>query len=172
MTTIYVSQGEHAVSRDANVVLQTMLGSCVSTCLYDTDRGVGGLNHMVLPNMLSGSTPFGVSPHVNDLETLINAALKAGANRRALEAKVFGGARMLGSGADIGNMNARFVFDFLQAEGIPCRSQSIGGTQARRLKFWPTSGRVQQRFVTDVPIETLSRPRAPEKPKQQEVELF
>jgi hypothetical protein len=39
---IHVIQGEYHVSADSNVMLTTVLGSCVSTCLHDPVAGVGG----------------------------------------------------------------------------------------------------------------------------------
>lgn len=172
MSTQYVGQGEFVASHDPDTILQTMLGSCVSTCLYDPEHRAGGLNHLVLPNTQADS-PFATVTQVNDMEQLINAVLKSGALRSGLRAKVFGGASMIAGATDIGMSNARFVLDFLEAEGIAVEAKSVGGTRARRLKFWPTSGRVQQKFVANQSIEEITMPTLPPvAPAGSDLELF
>ena len=47
--TVTVTQGEYRAEREPDVVLSTILGSCVSVCLYDPGVGVGGMNHFLLP---------------------------------------------------------------------------------------------------------------------------
>lgn len=170
MITTYVGQGEHAVSGDPSAVFQTLLGSCVSTCLHDPVLNIGGLNHMVLSNTAIGADLFTAASQVNDMERLINALLKRGAVRERLTAKVFGGAQMTESSTTIGLKNARFVLNFLSQEGVRCIGQSVGGKRARRLKFWPASGRVLHKYVHD----TSPKTEMPASPKREsgQVELF
>lgn len=156
----HVGQGEYAVSDDPDLVLATLLGSCVSTCLFDPLSKVGGLNHMVLPND-SSTDPFDIMNQVNAMECLINGLLRIGAVRSRMIAKVFGGARMIGSSAGVGEKNARFVLSFLEDEGIPVEGKNLGGTQARRIRLDPTTGRVQLKFVNDRPVEQIAPPPQP-----------
>lgn len=143
--TLHVIQGEYAVSDDANMVLCTLLGSCVSACIRDPQAGVGGLNHFLLPE---GDGPAGnLSYGVNAMELLINDLLRRGTRRERLEAKLFGGARMIRSTTDIGAQNARFAEKFLEAEAIRFTGGSLGGDQARRIEFWPVTGRVRQQLI-------------------------
>ena len=51
---------------------------------------------------------------------------------------------------DLAIENVQFVTEYLKNEGITCVSQSFGGTQARRVRFWPTTGRAQQNLVQDL----------------------
>ncbi len=44
-----VLQGEFEVSSDPNLILTTVLGSCIACCLFDPVAGVGGMNHFLLP---------------------------------------------------------------------------------------------------------------------------
>ena len=46
---IHLVQGEYKVSDDPRVVFSTILGSCVGACIRDPVRGVGGMNHFLLP---------------------------------------------------------------------------------------------------------------------------
>lgn len=172
MRTQYVGQGDFAVSADPEVVLQATLGSCVATCIFDHFVGVGGLNHMVLPAKYSRISLLDARDQVNDMERLINAALKLGARRHHLKAKVFGGAQVTKIGSDIGETNLRFVFEFLASEGIACGAKSVGGHRARRLRVWPTTGRVQQKFVSDISVAPVASPQRPAQAGPLGVELF
>ncbi|MEM9349011.1 MAG: chemotaxis protein CheD [Pseudomonadota bacterium] len=121
----------------------TILGSCVATVIWDPVVEIGGLNHLLLPP--SGALdPYSEEHEVNLMELLINGVLRQGASRARLEAKVFGGARMIDGLGTTGPANAAFVERYLEAERIPCTARSLGGRHARRLLAWPAQGRIQQ----------------------------
>ncbi len=141
---INITQGEHATSDDSNVVITTLLGSCVSCCLWDPVAGVGGMNHMLLARSDAGDRMNNLAG-VNAMEIVINEMIKLGAVRSRMRAKAFGGARMVSGLSDIGESNADFTLDFLSREGIECVGHSLGGTASRNVKFWPATGRVLQR---------------------------
>ena len=167
---INVIQGDYAISRDPDAVLSTVLGSCIAVCMYDPDTGIGGMNHFLLPSR-DGAEGANVRYGAYAMELLINGLLKQGANRGALRAKMFGGASMMGNLRDIGGSNSAFARQFLRDEGIPCTAESVGGTSARRVKFWPVSGRVRQLLVAAeaAPVE---RPMPVPKPAAPEITLF
>ncbi|MET0295167.1 MAG: chemotaxis protein CheD [Phenylobacterium sp.] len=144
-----VIQGEYLVSNDPDVFLTTVLGSCVAVCLRDPDRGVGGMNHFLLPDGGGEAGEDARRYGVHAMELLINALLHQGAQRQRLEAKLFGGARMFDGLSDVGAANAAFAERFLKDEGINVLSSSLGGGGARRLKYWPVSGRAQLKVVND-----------------------
>ncbi|MGD9917856.1 MAG: chemotaxis protein CheD [Paenirhodobacter sp.] len=155
----HIAQGEFAVEKGNDLSISTILGSCVATCLYDQSTGLGGMNHFLLPEG-TGSALQSASFGVNAMELLINGLIKAGANRTHLKAKVFGGARLIAGLTDVGQKNAAFVLDFLTREGIECTGQSLGGTQARRIEFWPGSGRARQRLLGEAQVfESLAVPK-------------
>lgn len=168
----HVIQGEHAVSSDSSMLMTTVLGSCVAACLHDPERGVGGMNHFLLAETADGV-------RVNDeamrygayaMEMLINDLMKQGARRERLEAKLFGGAKMIESLQDVGAANAAFARRFLRDEGIPTIAESLGGRRARRVEFWPATGRARQREVEDAPgVRTV---RAPPPVVGNDVEFF
>ncbi|MBS0124961.1 chemotaxis protein CheD [Thetidibacter halocola] len=166
-----VIQGDFVISEDPAEVLTTVLGSCVAVCLYDADRGVGGMNHFLLP---SGDNTGGVNVRygTHAMELLINGLLKRGANRDRLQAKVFGGARMNDNLRDIGQSNAQFARSFLSDEGVPIAAESLGGHAARRLRFWATTGRVRQLVVENAELPSVAIvPQAP-KPQKDAITLF
>ncbi|MGP1356446.1 chemotaxis protein CheD [Roseicyclus sp.] len=140
----HVIQGEQAVTDHPGATLQTVLGSCVSACLHDPVRQIGGMNHFLLPDDGNRTDMRYASA---SMERLVNELLKRGALRDRLQAKLFGGARIMPSLPDIGRRNAEAALTFLRSEGIACLSQSLGGTQARRVRFWPATGRAQQLLI-------------------------
>lgn len=142
---VHVIQGEFKVSNDPNVVLTTILGSCVAACLRDPLAGIGGMNHFLLPGSAelatgSAATRYGV--HL--MELLINELLKNGARRDRLEAKIFGGAQTMAQFSNVGQQNAEFATRFLSDEGIVIVNASTGGESGRKLEYWPVSGRARQ----------------------------
>ncbi len=140
---VHVVQGEYSVVGEAGVVLTTILGSCVATCLWDPDARVGGMNHFLLPGDLESSGES-MKYGVNAMELLVNGLLQRGAMRGRMRGKLFGGGNVIQNFSDIGAKNAAFALKFLQMEGIPCVGQSMGGPQARRIRFWPLTGRAGQ----------------------------
>lgn len=141
---IHVIQGEYAVSHQPDIVLTTVLGSCVSACMFDPVRRLGGMNHFLLPDSADAADLRFASAA---MERLVNALLKAGADRHQLKAKLFGGAQMMSGLPDIGSRNSEAASRFLRMESIPILSASLGGNEARRVRFWPTTGRAQLLLV-------------------------
>jgi len=149
-TIITVAPGEHEITAAKDEIVATVLGSCVSVCMRDSHTGVGGLNHFLLPRN-NGGADASAGERYGDtaMEVLINGLLKRGAKRSHLEAKVFGGARVL-SGATmlaIGDGNIAFVTEFLNREGIPTVSRDVGGTRSRRIHYQPSTGRAWVQHV-------------------------
>jgi chemotaxis protein CheD len=146
---IHVVQGEQHVENDPNAMMTTILGSCIAACMWDPVRGIGGMNHFLLPgeeSQVPDTGPTGSSARygVHAMELLVNALLRRGAKRETLQAKLFGGARMIRGLTDIGEMNATFAERFLKAEGIPVAGGSLRGNQGRRIQFWPVTWRARQ----------------------------
>jgi chemotaxis protein CheD len=142
---VHVVQGEHYVTNDPSIMLTTILGSCVSACIRDRLAGLGGMNHFLLPggegeDVTNDSVRYGAYA----MEILVNGLLRQGARRERLEAKLFGGARVITGLTDIGEQNARFAERYLKQEGISLAGGSLGGDRARRIQFWPITGRVRQ----------------------------
>ncbi len=152
---VHITQGEHATGTDPEMVISTLLGSCVSCCLWDPVAGAGGMNHMLLTTNV-GDTGVCNLAGINSMEVLINDVLKQGGRRDRLRAKAFGGARMVSGLSDIGKQNSEFILTFLEQEGISCDGHSLGGETARQLKFWPATGKVMQKVRGDAPVETLT----------------
>ena len=168
-----------ATSRD--VILMTLLGSCVACCLHDPAAGVGGMNHFMLPE--GGTGPVGESARygVHAMEVLLNDLLKEGGRRGRLQAKIFGGGNVL-KGFTVGNVgeqNVRFVREYLSREGIPVVGEDLLGAQPRKVGFFARSGRALVKRlpkIQDVEVsrmETLYRDRLRQTPVVEgDVEMF
>jgi chemotaxis protein CheD len=143
-----------------NMVLVTVLGSCVCACIRDRISGIGGMNHFMLPesgqdrnNPLGESARYGVYA----MEILINQLLKMGAKRSNLEAKVFGGASVLRGFTvnNVGERNAEFVMQFLKTEMIPVLAQDLLDVNPRKVYYFPTSGLVRVKNLKQVHNDTI-----------------
>lgn len=146
---VNIVQGEQHVDNDPSTVLTTLLGSCVAACLWDPTIGLGGMNHFLLPGGPGGvkaGTPGSEATRygVHSMELLVNGLLRKGAQRERLQAKLFGGARMIKGLTDVGALNAAFAERFLRAENIAIVGGSLRGETGRRIQFWPASGRARQ----------------------------
>jgi chemotaxis protein CheD len=127
----------------ANMVIVTVLGSCVAACLRDRETGVGGMNHFMLPGGDDGPASASMRYGAMAMEILINQLLKAGAHRSRLEAKVFGGGRVLAGMAalNVGERNAHFVGEYLRAEKIPIVASDLNDIHPRKVAYFPTTGK-------------------------------
>lgn len=174
----YVTRSDEAVS--------TVLGSCIAACIRDTENGVGGMNHFMLPedtsvgtdswSMADGtpSTRYGTYA----MESLINEALKLGARRDRLEIKLFGGGRILPSMTDIGARNIAFARNFVRIEGIRVAAEDLGDIVPRHVVYLPASGRVRLKRLRALETQVIAageftyRDRLTEQPAGGDVELF
>lgn len=168
---VHVPQGEFSVSEDPNILMTTILGSCVATALHDPVAKVGGLNHFLLPGDRGGAAGH-MSYGVNAMELLINALLKHGAQRHRLQAKLFGGAQVVRGLSNVGESNSNFARSFLADEGIACVGESLGGSQGRRIRYWPATGKAQQMLLAEIPASTPSPSPSPTPSAGNDVELF
>lgn len=147
---VKVFPGEYFITSKSDEMLVTVLGSCVSACIRDPRTGVGGMNHFMLPHSHAGnwagdlqSTRFGNFA----MEKLINELMKAGCARDSLEIKVFGGGNVTDTSNEIGTENSRFILRYLEAEGLRCAVQDLGGQLPRRIHYTPATGKVVRRLL-------------------------
>jgi len=179
--TLKVFLGHHQVSDRPDVMMVTTLGSCVAACIWDPAAAVGGMNHFLLPEVPdseTGGTDAAARYGSVAMERLINDILSRGGKRSRLEAKVFGGARVIESSFDVGRRNGAFVLDYLQREGLAVSGQDLGGTSARRVHFFPHSGRAMRKLLRaealneTVTQEMQFRSSLRQRPIEGDVELF
>ena len=143
-----------------DMLIVTVLGSCVSACIRDRVSGIGGMNHFMLPDggdasdpLISASARYGTYA----MEVLINELMKSGARRENLEAKVFGGGNVLRGLAalNVGERNAEFVRTYLKAEGIRVLAEDLNDIFPRKVYFFPRTGRVLVKKLRELNNNTL-----------------
>lgn len=130
-------------------VVSTILGSCISVCLWDPVLKIGGINHYMLPLWNGEGLP---SPKYGNIaiSKLIENMLQLGSKKGHLKAKVFGGAEVLQRSGGILNISVRNIelaWEILNTEGIPVISKEVGGNQGRKLLFNTETGSVLLRKV-------------------------
>ena len=130
-------------------VVHTILGSCISVCLYDTVNQLGGINHYMLPFWNGQGLP---SPKYGNIaiEKLIEKLKSIGAQQKYMVAKVFGGGEVIQnmtSHFNIGQRNILVAQELLSEYKIPIKAQSTGGKQGRKIIFDTYTGEVTQRYV-------------------------
>lgn len=143
---IHIGQYHASARRE---IIYTLLGSCVTVCLYDVGTRIGGMNHILMPGKACdtaiGSFDAATRYGINAMELLINRMMKLGARRERFQAKVFGGAQTLSYISDencMGRKNVEFVFHFLQTESIRVIAKDVGGERSRRVFFDTGNGDV------------------------------
>ena len=153
--TAKILPGEFYVT-DREELITTVLGSCVSACIYDPSSRLGGMNHFMLPgnevaNDADGSTRYGLFA----MESLVNEILKRGSLKKNLRAKLFGGGQIIENMSDIGQKNIRFARKFLFSEAIPLESHDLGLSFPRKVNFFPFSGKVMVKRLQSLHNNTI-----------------
>jgi len=165
---ITIDPGEYYVAHE-DVLITTLLGSCVSACLYDPYNKIVGMNHFLLSSRrYAKSLPVCTTDAgrygIHSMELLINEMWNQGAQRGNLKAKAFGGGSIL-KPADaftsnfltVGEVNVRFIIEFLKNEKIPLVSSDLGGTVGRVINFYSEDFSVYVRKVVAKSVSVVKR---------------
>jgi chemotaxis protein CheD len=127
--TIFASKDECLVT--------TILGSCIALCLWDSKKGIGGINHFMLPTW-SGEGEANPKYGNIAIERLLKMMVRLGARKDQLVAKIFGGSSLITDslGAySIGDRNLQLAEQMMREHGIPVVAVESGGNSGRRLIF-------------------------------------
>lgn len=162
-----------------NELIMTVLGSCIAACIRDKKLGVGGMNHFMLPSTTDTDKLSSANRYGNfAMENLINEILKNGGRRENLEAKVFGGGKILANMTDVGSRNIDFVKEYLETEHITLISEDIGDLYPRKVAYIPATGKAFMKRLRSLHNETVvTRERdymknLEQAPVQSDIELF
>jgi len=158
--------GEFYMTKD-EMTISTTLGSCIAACIWDERKGIGGMNHFMLPitekeihevdwgsrGLATDATRYGNFA----MEHLINTILRSGGNKKCLKAKVFGGGKVLKKASDIGMKNINFVLDYLEQEAIEIVGSDIGDICPRKVLFEPATGKAFVKRLDNLHNDTIER---------------
>ena len=154
-----IHPGQYYVTRNQEIIV-TVLGSCVSACIRDPKRGIGGMNHFMLPDDASGvGNPLSLATRYGNvaMEHLVNTILKYGGSRENLEVKLFGGGRIISSFTNIGERNIEFVREYVTVEGLRLVAEDLGDIYPRKLIYDPISGRARVKKLRSLHNDTIVR---------------
>ncbi len=148
-----VLPGEYFVSNE-DIVIMTVLGSCIAACVWDSRLRIGGMNHFMLPEG-GGDTSGRYGSYA--MELLINEMVKMGSSRDYMQAKVFGGGAVISgfTTMNVGERNTKFVLDYLATERIPVVSKDVLDIYPRKVVFFPVSGKAMVKRLAHAHPETL-----------------
>jgi chemotaxis protein CheD len=151
--TVKVLPGEYYVTTD-DMMVMTVLGSCIAACIWDPKVRVGGMNHFMLPEG-AGDTSGRYGSFA--MELLINELMKQGARRETMQAKVFGGGAVMSSFTtmNVGERNTAFVLDYLQTERIAVISKDVLDIHPRKVCYFPATGKAMVKRLAHSHPETL-----------------
>lgn len=140
--SVYLLPGKWYGSKVPSVVT-TILGSCVSVCLWDEKTAIGGLTHYLLPHWVELEQDSPRYGNVAIME-LLTHLVRLGAGRNRLKAKVFGGACVLRPASStenhLGMRNVEIAEAILGEQGIEIVNKDVGGGRGRKLIFHTDNG--------------------------------
>jgi chemotaxis protein CheD len=151
---VKVLPGEYFVTGE-NMVICTVLGSCIAACLWDRTLNIGGMNHFMLPEGDSSDVSGRYGSYA--MELLINEMIKLGARRETMQAKIFGGGQVMANFTtmNVGERNTDFVTQYLQTERIPIVSEDVLDIYPRKVVYFPATGKAMVKRLAHAHPETL-----------------
>lgn len=145
--TVTVGISDMKILKSPDILVTYALGSCVGICLYDTITKVAGLGHIMLPNYPETNSNESNKFRFADtcIPMMIQGMERLGCNRRRLQAKIAGGARMFQVSGDsaFGNIGQRNVIEvkkMLDKFQIRILAEDTGLNYGRTLFFHADTG--------------------------------
>src|SRR3954471_21125087 len=133
----------------APALIATVLGSCVSVCLWDPHTKIGGMNHYLLPGTMDDD-PNNTNRGLTSITLLIKSFVNRNIQLATLEAKVFGGCNSLYRTNDmykVGERNIAVALEVLKANNIAVTAHHTAGPYGRKIVMNTATGKVQMRLL-------------------------
>lgn len=130
--------------------IQTLLGSCVAVCFYDTKMKISGMNHYLLPLWNNDGL---ASPKYGNIAIakLVEAMEAVGCERRNMVAKLFGGASpnnfKQSSQLLVGERNIEIAHHMLAEYRIKIVASDLGGLKGRKIAMDSDTGRIMMKYT-------------------------
>jgi len=133
----------HVFASSERTAVSTIVGSGVALCLWDSESGIGGIDHFLLPEAPEddlNNTKYGTAAN----ELLLQQLLQLGATLDSLKARIFGGlqpaVKFGNPSLCLGSRNVEAALKFLTAKGIRLIEKQVGGSQGCKLVFQTDDG--------------------------------
>lgn len=130
------------------------LGSCVGVAIRDTNKKIGGLAHVMLPDstQIRNSQQNIAKFADTGIVELVRQMEKLGASRSRMVAKLAGGATMFtfqgkNDMMQVGERNVEASKKALKALNIPILAEDTGANYGRTVTFFPETGDFRIRAV-------------------------
>lgn len=148
MNIVRVKMADLNVAKSPEVLITSGLGSCIGVVLYDGQKQIGGMAHVMLPDSSSMRNKTNLAKYADTaMDMLLEKVLKLGASKHRLWAKMAGGAQMFSFDSEndlmrIGARNAEAVRQKLKEFQIPLKAEDTGGSHGRTMEFHTETGKV------------------------------
>lgn len=150
MATKNVGISDMNIASYPDVLATYALGSCVGICLYDKEKKLAGLIHIMLP--WSGESSAAAENPLRYADTgiteLVKKMCESGSNVSDLTAKIAGGAQMFATSSkvfNIGDRNVKAVKTVLSDYNIPIIAEQTGENFGRTVFFYSETGDMEIR---------------------------
>ena len=137
-----VGMGEVMVAESPHVLRCIGIGSCIAVALYDRAAAIGGLAHIMLPQIAESSDKSSPARYSDAAVAMMgNEMQERDVSICNLKAKIFGGANMFsdiispGSTMNIGQRNISAVREELLKHDIEIIVEDVGGHVGRSVQF-------------------------------------
>ena len=142
----------HAVASGDDLLVTVGLGSCVAIAVHDARAKVGGLAHVLLPDMLVGRSSDNQAKYASTAVPLLLTEMRALGARGPFVAKLAGGARIFGDqlggrANGMGTRNVEAARAALAAADVPIAAEDVGGESGRTVRFDVATGAMTVRTV-------------------------
>ena len=147
-TLITVGISDCGVSDNPEAVLAThALGSCIAVAIYDPQRKVGGLLHLMLPDSGTDREKARLKPYMfadTGIPELFLRSYDLGATKQRLRVSVMGGAEILrgNDSFQIGKRNHMATRKILWKAGVMVHHEDVGGTLPRTVHMDVATGKI------------------------------
>lgn len=136
----YLKPGYIFVSEQPYLI-HTVLGSCVSVCIWDIVRKAGGINHFIYGRAARGN----YNARYGDIAIayLVNYLVsEMGCRRISMRAHIIGGGYNRELDSAIGDGNVAVAEELLRKNGIEVVTKDVGGETGRKVIFNNVTGEV------------------------------
>ncbi|MFH1062971.1 MAG: chemotaxis protein CheD [Candidatus Omnitrophota bacterium] len=150
---IHVGMADMKIANSPTVLTSLGLGSCVGISLYYPKTKIGGLAHIMLPDVDAVKNKTNRAKFANTaIPDLLEKLEAQGAERRFIKAKIMGGAHMFGFAKankvfNVGVRNVEQVKAVLKDLRIRLVGEDVGGSYGRSIYFYLSNGEVRVRTI-------------------------
>lgn len=151
--TIKVGMADLNISKSPDLLTTLGLGSCVGICLYDKEKKIAGLVHIMLPSSKEIKNNTNKAKFVDSgIDQLINLMVKEGSNKKNLIAKIAGGSQMFNFNSEndmlrIGERNINATKERLKELNIEIIAEDTGGNFGRTIILDSNDGSLNIRTI-------------------------